>query len=81
MQKATRIRNENRARLYRRLLVLYDLSIISWSLVVVELGLVWNSVSRIYAVSSTGQVIPFLIGLLGLLRNLNLLIVAWISKV
>lgn len=40
--------------------------------IAVELTLRWNAVANVYDVASTGQLIPFVIGLLGLLRALHL---------
>jgi hypothetical protein len=40
-----------------------------------ELTLAWNSVSNIYVLGSTGQLIPFVVGVLGLLRILHLIAV------
>jgi hypothetical protein len=37
--------------------------------------LAWNNVSGIYILSSTGQLIPFVVGVLSLLRILHLIIV------
>jgi hypothetical protein len=33
-----------------------------WSTLAVELTLRWNGVSGVYGISSTGQVIPFVVG-------------------
>ena len=41
-----------------------------YSTLSVELTLAWNNVDGIYEISSTGQFIPFLIGVLGLGRAL-----------
>ena len=47
---------------------------ILWFVLAVELSLSWNSVRGIYDIGSTGQLIPFIIGLLGLLRVLHIII-------
>lgn len=38
----------------------------------VELTLAWNNVTNVYILGSTGQLIPFVVGVLGLLQNLYL---------
>jgi hypothetical protein len=43
--------------------------------IAIELTLAWNSVSNIYVLGSTGQLIPFVVGILGLLRILHLIAV------
>lgn len=39
-----------------------------YSVLAIELTLYWNSISGVYDINSTGQLIPFVIGLLGLLK-------------
>jgi hypothetical protein len=39
-----------------------------WAILSIELTLVWNNISGVYNVTSTGQLIPFVIGVVGLLR-------------
>jgi hypothetical protein len=41
-----------------------------YSVVGIELTLYWNSINGVYTINTTGQLIPFVIGLLGLLRVL-----------
>jgi hypothetical protein len=41
----------------------------------VELTIAWNNVTGVYVLGSTGQLIPFVVGVLGLLRNIHLIIV------
>jgi hypothetical protein len=48
-----------------RVVPLLSLIIFVWSVLGVELTLVWNSVSDVYRVDSTGQLIPIAIGLGG----------------
>ena len=43
---------------------------ICYSILAVELTLAWNNVEGVYEVSSTGQFVPLLIGILGLGRAL-----------
>ena len=49
-----------------------SLLLVSWFVLAVELTLRWNSVIGIYDIGSTGQLIPFIIGLLGLLRVIHI---------
>ena len=51
-----------------------SLLLISWFVLAVELSLCWNSVTGIYDIGSTGQLIPFIIGLLSLLRVIQITI-------
>jgi hypothetical protein len=46
-----------------------------WTTLAVELTLAWNNVTGVYILGSTGQLIPFVVGVLGLLRNIHLIIV------
>jgi len=46
-----------------------------WTTLAVELTLAWNNVTGVYILGSTGQLIPFVVGVLGLLRNFHLIIV------
>lgn len=43
-------------------------AVIVYSILAVELTLAWNHVRGVYDVSSTGQLIPLFIGLVGLVR-------------
>lgn len=61
--------------------IVKDVAIIGWSIAAIELTLAYNSVQGVYGIDSTGQLIPFIIGVLGLLRVLNLIIVTWKSEV
>jgi hypothetical protein len=49
--------------------------VIMWASIAIELTLAWNGVSGIYVLGSTGQLIPFVVGVLGLVRNLHLIAV------
>jgi hypothetical protein len=42
-----------------------------WAIIAVELSLFWNQVTIVYTLNSTGQLIPLIIGLVGLLRLLH----------
>ena len=48
---------------YRRALISRDNAIIIWTILVVELSLRWSTVTGVYSVSSTGQLIPLVIGI------------------
>ena len=54
--------------------------VIVWTALAIELTLAWNSVSGIYVLGSTGQLIPFVVGVLGLLRNVHLIAVKLSEK-
>ncbi len=41
---------------------------IVWAIVAIELTLVWNQVSDVYDLASTGQLIPFVIAIVSFLR-------------
>lgn len=45
-----------------------NIACLIWSIISIELSLSWNQVYRIYDIKSTGQLIPFVIGLLGLIK-------------
>ncbi|OCK74898.1 hypothetical protein K432DRAFT_429753 [Lepidopterella palustris CBS 459.81] len=47
---------------------------ILWTIIGVELTLYWNGVSGVYELNSTGQFIPFVTGVVGLVRMLHLLL-------
>ncbi len=44
---------------------------IVWTILSVELTLVWNNISGVYIISSTGQLIPFIVGIVGLAQLLH----------
>ena len=54
--------------------IVTSLLLVAWFVLAVELSLRWNSVTGIYDIGSTGQLIPFIIGLLGLLRVIHVTI-------
>ena len=56
-------------------------AILTWFVLAIELTLSWNSVGGIYELSSVGQLIPFVTGLLGLLRSVHLVIMESLAKV
>ncbi|KAH6705278.1 hypothetical protein BKA61DRAFT_680029 [Leptodontidium sp. MPI-SDFR-AT-0119] len=47
-------------------------TVIIWSALAIELTLTWNAVTNVYVLGNTGQLIPFVVGILGLVRNLHL---------
>ena len=46
-----------------------------------ELTLAWNSTAGVYSLSSIGQLIPFIIDLLGLLRAIHLMFLDFMDAV
>lgn len=54
---------------------------IAWLMACVELTLKWNNVQGVNTVKTTGQLIPFIIGIVGFIRAINDVILAWIRKV
>ncbi len=55
-------------------------SVIIWVVLATEMTLAWNNVSGVYTLSSTGQLIPFVVGLLSFLRILHLIIVQIVDR-
>ena len=51
-----------------------------WTALSIELTLAWNKVSDIYVLGSTGQLIPFVVGVLGVVRNVHLITVRLSEK-
>jgi len=45
---------------------------IAWSITAIELTLIWNRARGVYNISATDQLIPFTVGLAGLLKTLSL---------
>ncbi|MCJ1395507.1 hypothetical protein MMC18_008393 [Xylographa bjoerkii] len=64
----------------RILLILTTVSIVVWTIIAIELTLVFNSVSGVYNIESTGQLIPFIIGIFSLGKTLNLFSIGLIKK-
>jgi hypothetical protein len=60
---------------------LCSLIIILWSIIAIEATLGWNAVTEIYIITSTGQLIPFIVGIAGIVRVTFLLISRWQVKV
>ena len=54
--------------------VIFGVAAICWFVLAVELTLYWNSINSVYNISSTGQLIPFIVGLLGFVRVTHLAI-------
>ena len=54
--------------------IMASLMLLACFVLAVELSLRWNSVIGIYNIGSTSQWIPFIIGLLGLLRVIHITI-------
>lgn len=74
-------KSQQSARMFRLWMVCYELIVIIWSVIAVELDLVWKFVTGVYGVSSTGQLIPFIIGLFNLLRNISMIVIDFAVKV
>jgi hypothetical protein len=51
---------------YRRSLIVRDHLWLLWTILAVELSLAWSSLADIYSVSTTGQLIPLIIGIASL---------------
>lgn len=43
--------------------------LMAWTVLTIELTLVWSQIDGVYEISSTSQLIPLVIGLQGLLQN------------
>ena len=54
---------------------------IVWIVITIELTLKFNHASGIYDIDSTGQLIPFIIGIASMSKKLNALWVVLIKKV
>lgn len=55
--------------------------VIVWSILAIELTLRWNSVTDVYEVQSTGQLIPLIIGVASSMKMFNMLALKYIKKV
>lgn len=64
----------------RNLFLLISLAIFVWTILTVELTLFFNSVSGVYNIQSTGQLIPFIIGIFGLSKTVNSIMVESIKE-
>ena len=58
-----------------------NLAVILWSIVAIETTLVWNGVTQIYSISSTGQLIPLVVAIAGTGQNAVHLLARWRSRV
>jgi len=57
-----------------RILPVINMACIIWSIVAIELMIRWNDITDVHTVQSVGQLIPFVIGIVGfvkLLRDIN----------
>ncbi|KAI2615695.1 hypothetical protein GGR54DRAFT_265220 [Hypoxylon sp. NC1633] len=61
--------------------ILWPLNIFAlcWNTIAIETTIVWNSITNVYDLRSTGQLIAFVIGLAGLLKVLISLWTNWVS--
>ena len=57
------------------------LAVLVWLVITIELTLNFNHASGIYDIDSTGQLIPFVIGIVSMGKTLNALLVDLIKKV
>ena len=57
------------------------LAVIVWLVITIELTLSFNQASGVYDIDSTGQLIPFVIGIVSMGKTLNALWVDLIKKV
>lgn len=60
-----------RSKSARQLIYTTNFICIIWTMISVELTLLWNGISGVYTLNSTGQLIPFIIGVVGLLSLLH----------
>ena len=44
---------------------------LAWAIIAVELTLYWNGITGVYDVQSTGQLIPLITGIVGLVRAIH----------
>ena len=70
----------HRAKILRNLFLLISLAIFVWTILAVELTLFFNSVSGVYSIKSTGQLIPFIIGVFGVSKTVNSIMVRSIKE-
>ena len=61
--------------------LLITLAIVIWTIITVELTLVYNSISGVYTIESTGQLIPFIIGIVGVGKTVDSIMINVIKKV
>jgi uncharacterized membrane protein YuzA (DUF378 family) len=52
-----------------RFMLATDVLIVIWTVLAVELSLIWSHVTGIYEISSTSQLIPLVVGLSGVMQN------------
>jgi len=50
---------------------LFNLAFIIWSIISIELTLKWNRIDGVYELASVGQLIPFIIGIVGFVKLLR----------
>ncbi|KKA17666.1 hypothetical protein T310_8393 [Rasamsonia emersonii CBS 393.64] len=63
-------RNESRVRTFRRVLAAADTVVFALAIVDIELTIAWNSISSVYDLRSTGQIILLVIGIATMLNLL-----------
>ena len=71
----------HRFNVLRTALLLILLAIVVWTIITIELTLKYNNVNGVYELGSTGQLIPFIIGVANMGKTLNAIWVNLIKKV
>lgn len=61
--------------------LLVTLIIVVLFIVTIEMTLVYNSVGGVYTIESTGQLIPFIIGIISVGKTLNAITIDTIKRV
>ena len=69
------------SRWWNSLSVIFSILVFTWIVLAVELTLFWNAIDGVYNLSTVGQLIPFIIGILGLVRSLHLVIMEYLEMV
>ncbi|KAE9362622.1 hypothetical protein N431DRAFT_144436 [Stipitochalara longipes BDJ] len=54
-----------------KLLPIFNMIVLIWSIVAIELMIKWNGITDVHTIQSVGQLIPFIIGIVGFLRLLR----------
>ena len=72
---------ERIAAIWHTILLSFNLVVILWSIVAIETTLIWNGVTQVYSISSTGQLIPLVSAIAGTVQNAVHLLARWRSRV
>jgi threonine/homoserine efflux transporter RhtA len=46
----------------------WNVAVLIWTIISIELTLIWNNIDDVHSISSTGQLIPFVTGVAGILK-------------